>query len=243
MTMRNGLILSTLCALALGACSSGSTGVKSIPAPPNATAEVDASFDLLMQGNQAGAQQRLQAVLKREPMNANAQLLNESIARDPRDLLGPQSYAYTVRDGDTVVGLAERFLGNRLKAYQLLRYNGLKAPAILAAGQVLRIPGEQPRPEPVRRPEPASAPVKPSPPPRAAAAKPKPAPAGPAVPAVNPSAARQLRTAGLAALNQGAVPRAVTLLRRAAQLDPTNPVIAHDLARAERIAATVRTKK
>ena len=240
--MRSGSILSLLGVLALGACSSGSTGVKSTPAPPAATNQVDTSFDLLMQGDQAGAQKRLQAVLKHEPMNANAQLLSDSIARNPRDLLGPQSYAYTVRDGDTVIGLAERFLGNRLKAYQLLRYNGLKAPAVLAAGQVLRIPGEQPRPEPVRRSEPAPAPAKSSPAPRSAA-KPKPAPAGPAAAVINPAAARPLRTAGLAALNQGAVPRAVTLLRRAAQLDPGNPVIAHDLARAERIAATVRTRK
>ena len=245
MIMRHRLALSTLGALALGACSSGSNGVRSAPPPPPAAAgEVDTAFGLLMQGDQAGAQKRLQAVLKREPMNVNAQLLSESIARDPQDLLGPQSFPYLVRDGDTVTGLAERFLGNRLKAYQLLRYNGLKAPAVLTNGQTLRIPGEQLRTGPVRRAEPAPVAAKPSPAPRAAAAKPRPTPGAPAAtPAVNPAAARQLRTAGLASLNQGAVPRAVTLLRRAAQLDPANPVIAHDLARAERIATTLRTRK
>ena len=49
--------------------------------------------------------------------------------------------------------------------------------------------------------------------------------------------------ARIAALNQGNVDRAVGLLRRAKQLDPANPLIARDLARAERIAATVRARK
>ena len=69
------------------------------------------------------------------------------------------------------------------------------------------------------------------------------APAAPAKAAANPAAARAARTAGLVALNQGAVQRAVGLLRRAATLDPGNPLIARDLARAERIAATVRAHK
>lgn len=237
--MRNNLTLSLLGALALGACSSGPRRVADAPAPTlSGATEIDAAFDLLMHGDQAGAQKRLKAILKREPMNANARLLDDSIDRNPKDLLGPQSHPYTVVAGDTMVSLAERFLGNRLKAYQLLRYNGLKAPAVLSAGQVVRIPGEPPRPEPARRTEAAPPPSRPvSAPPAASRAKPV-----PTAPAANPALARQLRTAGLAALNQGAVVRAVALLRRAAQLDPSNPIIARDLARAQRIAATVQKK-
>lgn len=241
--MRCKMAAAALGALALAACSGGPARVKNLPAPPAATSanDVDAAFDLLMQGDEAGAKKRLKAVQKRDPMNPGAQLLNDSIARDPKELLGPQSYAYVVRSGDTVVGLAERFLGNRMKAYQLLRYNGLKAPVTLVAGQVLRIPGEPPRievprVEPIRRPEPAPGKSPPAP-------KPKAASPAPVAPASNPVAARQARTAGLAALNQGNVVRAVGLLRRAAQLDPGNPAIARDLARAERIAATVRARK
>src|SRR3569623_3804366 len=128
MTMRRcKLAAAALGALARAACSGGPARVKNGPAPPAATSanDVDAAFDLLMQGDEAGAKKRLKAVQKRDPMNPGAQLLNESIARDPKELLGPQSYPYVVRSGDTVVGLAERFLGNRMKAYQLLRYNGL----------------------------------------------------------------------------------------------------------------------
>jgi LysM repeat protein len=243
MNWHTGVFVTGVGALALAGCSSGPTHVPTTsPAPAAAaTSDVDAAFDLLMQGDEAAARKRIKAVLKREPMNAGAQLLSDSMGRDPNELLGPQSYAYTARAGDTIVGLAQRFLGNRLKAYQLLRYNGLKAPAVLVPGQMLRIPGEPVRVEPVRRPDPTPAPpaARPSAPP-ASAPKPKPAPAAPAA---NPAAARQLRTAGLAALNQGAVARALGLLRRAAQLDPANPMIARDLARAERIAATVRAQK
>jgi LysM repeat protein len=247
MSMRLKLTVAGVGALALAACSAGPARVKTAPAPPTTPAanETDAVFDLLMQGKDAAARKKLKAILKRDPMNASARLLSDSIERDPKELLGPQSYAYVVAPGETMVGLAQRFLGNRLKAYQLVRYNGLKAPVTLVAAQVLRIPGEPPRPpEPAVRPE--SAPAK-SAPTKSTLPKPKassPKPAAPAAsPAGNPAAARQLRTAGLAALNQGNVDRAVGLLRRAAQLDPGNTVIARDLGRAERIAATVRARK
>lgn len=239
-----------LLAVALAGCSAGRARVSSEvhPAPVNANmSKSDIAFDLLMNGEEKAAQRQLKAVLKRDPMNADARLLSDSIARDPKELLGPQSYAYTARAGDTVVGLAQRFLGSRLKAYQLLRYNGLKAPAILVAGQIVQIPGEVPRVEPARRPEvPPARPTAATPTP-----KPKPLPSRSAAPAAspatgrpaNPAAARQLRGAGLAALNQGNVQRAVVLLRRAATLDPGNALIARDLARAERIDATVKARR
>ncbi|MEO5867614.1 MAG: LysM domain-containing protein [Sphingomonas sp.] len=231
-------------ALGLAACAGKSPHIKSLPsAPVEATAsDTGAVFDLLMQGNEGEARKKLKVILKREPMNATAQLLNDSVERDPKVLLGPQSYPYTVEAGDTVISLAQRFLGNRMKAYQLLRYNDLKAPATLVAGQTLRIPGEPARVEPVRRPEPVAArPTSPAP--VSATPKAKPAAPKPSVSAANPAAARQARAAGLAALNQGNVNRAVGLLRHAATLDPANPVIARDLVRAERIAATVKARK
>lgn len=236
-------------ALLVAACGGGTTRVASTPPPPVAppAGEIDQINDLLLRGDTGTARKRIKAVLKRDPMNAPALLLRDSIDGDPKEALGPQSYPYVVRAGDTIPGLAQRILGNRLKAYQLARYNGLAAPYALTPGQTLRIPGAPPRVEPVRRPDPAPSPA----PSRAApgntpapAAKPAPPkPAASAAPAANPAAARQFRTAGLAALNQGNVARAVALLRRAAAADPGNPVVGRDLARAERIAATVRARK
>lgn len=230
-------------ALAIAACSGGPKAGPALAPAPVATpaTEIDAILLLLDQGDTGAAKKRIAAALKRDPMNASVQVLRDSIERDPKELLGPTSFPYTTRDGDTMSGLAQRFLGNRLKAYQLARYNGIAKPADLAAGSTLRIPGEPPRVEAPKRPEPRPAPpaaTKPKP------AAPKPAPAAkPAAPAANPAAARQARAAGLAALNSGNVTRAVGLLRRAVALDPGNPVIARDLARAERIAATVKARK
>ncbi|MDO7842511.1 LysM peptidoglycan-binding domain-containing protein [Sphingomonas immobilis] len=231
-----GALVAT-CALAVAACNSGTPRPSVTPPPPAArgAAGVDAIADLLDAGNERAAKKEIKALLKREPMNASALLLKSSIDGDPKEQLGPNSYPYTVRPGDSIAGIARRLLGNRLKAYQLTRYNGLKAPVALQPGQTLRIPGTPPAPPaPVRKPEPDRVP------PPAVAPKPKSVAPKPVAPAANPAAARAARTAGLAALNQGQVTRAVALLRRAAALDPANPVIAKDLARAQRIAATVK---
>lgn len=235
----------SLMVLALSACGGGA---RPVATPPRATAgdgDAGAALDRLLQGDEGAARKQLKAILKRDPNNASAQMVLASMKGDAREQLGPHNYPYTVRAGDTIDGIAQRLLGNRLKAYQLLRYNDLSAPAQLAVGQVLRIPGEQRRAEPPRAPAPSSAP---SPAPSRATqpapvAPPKPAPAARPAPAANPAAARQARAAGLAALNQGKVAQAVAQLRRAAALDPGNPLIARDLARAQRIAATVRTKR
>jgi hypothetical protein len=220
--------------LALAACSHGRDAppatVRAAPVD-----EVDAIVLLLDRGEREDAKKRVRTALKRDPGNASLRVLSDSIDRDPRDLLGPQSFPYTVRGGETMIGLAERFLGNRLKAYQLARYNGIDTPQALAAGQVLRIPGEPPRIEVPRKLPPA--------PPRVAAPRARPVAPRPAAAVANPAAAQRRRAAGLAALNAGAPARAVVALRSAAVLDPGNSAIARELARAQRIAATVRARK
>lgn len=225
-------------ALTLAACSKGPA-----PAPVAAPvavgdSEVDAVQAALMRGDRKAAEKALKPLLKREPMNPRLALLRDSIAGNPQEQLGPTNYPYTVRAGETIETIAETLLGNRLKAYQLARYNGLTNPSTLAAGHVLRIPGSPPRPKPQPAPErparPATAPARPKPV--------TPAPA-PAKPAANPAAAQRARSAGLAALNRGAVKQAVGLLQRAHALDPGNAVILRDLQRAQRIAATVRARQ
>ena len=239
--LHHALALATLAALA--ACSSGPQArPEATVAPvPTVAAEIDAIVTLLDAGDAKAARRRLTAVLKREPQNAEAQLLLDSIDNDARAALGPTSYPYEVQPGDTMAGIAQRLLGNRLKFYQLARYNDVAIPRDLPVGRTLRIPGTAPRPAPVARPEPPR-PARPAPPPAAAKAKAA-APAAPTRSARNPAAAQQSRAAGLAALNQGNVARAVGLLRRARALDPANALIARDLQRAERIQATVRARK
>lgn len=204
--------------------------------------EVEAIAALLDAGETAKAKKRITAALKRDPNDANLMLLRDSIDRSPQELLGPNHYAYTVQQGDTFPGLAQRFLGNRLKAYQLARYNGVSGAGVLTAGQVLQIPGQLARIEAPRHIDRPTEPVR-APPRARTPARATPAPPAAAHLGTNPVAARQARSAGLAALNEGNPGRAVGLLARAAALDPGNPAIARDLQRAQRINATVKARK
>ena len=59
------------------------------------------------------------------------------------EMTAPGTREYLIQPGDTLVGIAQRYLGNRLLTYQLARYNGIEKPTTLTAGQTLRIPRHQ----------------------------------------------------------------------------------------------------
>ncbi|RHW16952.1 LysM domain-containing protein [Sphingomonas gilva] len=234
-------ILLAAVGVALAGCASKSGG----PAAPATVQPIDNADQIgdviarLERGDAKAAKKSLETMRKRDPNDARAAMLLESITADPQEILGARSFAYTAKAGDTFPALAQRFLGNRDKFYALARYNGFDNPSALAAGRALRIPGEEPRaapppaPKPRPTPPPASKPVTPPP-----AAKPK-----PAAPAANPALARQLRSQGLAALNRGEVDRAVVLLHRALAANPGSAVIKADLTRAQRIRKTVKARR
>lgn len=234
--LRRTLVLAV--ALALAGCASGAKP-GAVSAPASSTQSIDAIAEHLNQGDVSAARKLIKSGLKRDPNNPSLALLRDSIARDPVELLGPQSFDYVVQPAETLGGIAQRYLGNRLLTYQLARYNGIEKPTTLTAGQTLRIPGT--KPAPARRAA-TPAPPTPSAPSTPRAQPPKQAVAPPAA-RTDPAAARQLRTQGLAALNKGSAARAVQLLRRASALDPANAAIKADLARAERIEATVRSRR
>jgi hypothetical protein len=236
-------------AASLAACGGGGGGRPATVSTPVVraapAADVEAVVQLLDAGEVGKAKKALARIAKASPGDPRVQLLHDSLTRDPVDLLGPESFAYTAKPGDTMLGLAQRFLGNRMKAYQLARYNALATPSALAAGTVLRIPAPAAAPRPAiaaPRPEPARPAARPAPRARPPVVAASPAPP-PAAPARNPAASAQARAAGLAALNGGRVAQAIQQLRRAAALDPANPAVARDLARAERIAQTVRARR
>lgn len=236
------LLGAAILSVALAACAGGPSRLASPAAATGATAaeaDIDAAMVLLEKGDEGSARKKLKAVLKRDPMNSTARLLKDSIDSDPMELLGPGSYAYKVRPGDTLSGLSQRLLGNRLKWYQLGRYNGLKTPFVIVVGQTLRIPGQPPAPPPVVKPRELARPAADALPQKGTPKSEAPA----AVTSTNSIAARAARDEGLVALNRGDVARAVQQLRRAAVLDPGNALIARDLARAERLARTVKARQ
>lgn len=196
---------------------------------------------LLDQGEEKAARKKLTEMLKRDPGDMASRKLMDSITADPAVALGSVAFPYRVEPGDTMQGIAQRFLGDRMKFYLLARYNQIAVPAALKPGQAIRVPGVRPKeapPAPPRpRPEPAAAPV-PKPKPSAAAPAPQPVPR-----TTDPRRAAQLRSAGLTALNKGQVGNAVGLLSQALRLDPGNALIQRDLDRARRLQATVRARR
>ena len=191
------------------------------------------AVEMLDRGEERSARRELQAALEEQPGLGTAQRLLDQIERDPREVLGADARPYTVRQGETMSALAERFLGDSLMFYALARYNQLDAPNQLRAGQTLMIP---------RRPGQnltAASAVSTNAP---AAPAPSSAPAATAtLRGIDPARANQLRLQALQHMNGGQVDSAVSLLRQAQTLDSENPAIRRDLDRALRLQASLRS--
>jgi len=110
-------------------------------------------------GNDIDARKDFVKALDLEPENKTAAFMLEQIDADPEQYLGRDYFTYTVRRGQVLSTIANRFLGNSLKFYILARYNNIPNPSVIEVGQVLRIPGKSrpkppPKPEVVDEPEP-----------------------------------------------------------------------------------------
>lgn len=224
-----------LAALAVSACSHlpELPSMSSEAAPPAAATprdQVRAAIDFLGQGDETRARAALRAALDAQPGHATAQRLMEQLDGDPRALLAGAPRPYTVRPGETMSQIADRFLGDSLLFYALARYNNVEAPNQIAAGQTLMIPR---RPGVVVQETAALSEVAPAEPPAASAAPVRPSEA---------SRANQLRLQALQQLNAGRVDSAVALLRQAQALDATNSAIQRDLDRAVRLQASLRSR-
>ena len=186
------------------------------------------AVELLDQGNERRAEAELRAALEEQPNNSAAQRLLQQITEDPRTLLTAEPRPYTVRQGDSMSALAERYLGDGLMFYALARYNDLDAPNQLSAGQRLMIP---------MRPGVTVASLSPS-----EGVAPSSA-AELSLRTGDPERANQLRLQGLQELNAGNVESAISLLRQAQALDGGNPAIQRDLDRALRLQAALGSER
>ena len=128
------------------------------PAPPPPTGPVSAAaqqqaqkaalvaVDALESGHEEAARTELKRALGLDPQNKLALNLARQVINDPVEMLGRDSFAYTVRSSDTLSRIAGRFLGDLYAFYILARYNGIAVPKQVSTGQVLRIPGKAPAP-------------------------------------------------------------------------------------------------
>jgi LysM repeat protein len=152
------------------------------PEPGLLPASINRAIDLLNAGNEAQARTELQRLLQVEPTHQLGNQLMRQLQADPLTVFGPESYAYTVKPGETLFRIAQRVLGDQYSFYLLARYNGIKVPGHLMGGQVIRLPGKlpapavQPAPPPPTQPSPPPPPPPPSPPPAPAPAPVAPAP-------------------------------------------------------------------
>ena len=94
----------------------------------------------LGRGDTIAASKKLNAVLLKDPDNVNAMDFLAQIDMDPEVYFGEQYFEYTVRRGDSMTRIADRFIKDHLKFYILTRYSGMDNPAALAIGQKIRIP-------------------------------------------------------------------------------------------------------
>lgn len=237
--------VATLGALVLGACSSmpempempafsmpsfmpdGDAGELAAPAPAAPVLSADAAprehvaraIALLDAGKADDARISLKTALAKAPKDATALSLMEQIDADPVKLLGDKSETYVVAAGDTMSGLAGRYLDDPLLFFALARYNGLASPNALTVGRSLKIPvrpGKEIAPAVEAATTPAAAPV-----------------------SANPDKANAIRLEALEFLNSGNVSKAVALLNEAQSLDGANPAIRKDLERARRIQSAL----
>lgn len=181
------------------------------------------AVDMLEAGQEDQARAEIQRALSVDRDNKLANSLMRQITGDPVQMLGKESWSYTVRPNDTLSRISGRFMGDIYSFYILARYNDIKVPARVAGGQVLRIPGKapppgslDPQPSPRGRNTPAPAP-------QPAAATPAPAPAPVAAP--TPAPAPEL-SAGEKAMRNGEswersnrLDRALDEYKRAASMD------------------------
>ncbi|MEO8278792.1 MAG: LysM peptidoglycan-binding domain-containing protein [Ideonella sp.] len=187
------------------------------------------AVESLEAGNEDQAKTDLESALAVDPNSKLALSLKKQISVDPIEALGRDSFSYTVRSSDTLSRIAGRFLGDIFSFYILARYNDIKVPRLVAAGQVLKIPGKAPPPGSEREREreapapsprqaaPTAAPVQPAPSPAPALPPPQP-PAAPPAPAEPPAGVKAMQSAE-AAEKAGDLDRALSEYNRAAGLD------------------------
>lgn len=103
-----------------------------------------AAVDLLEAGKDEQAESELKQALAQEADNKLALSLKRQLSEDPIKRFGRESFNYTVKSGETLSQVAERFLGDAFLFPALAKYNGIKVPKHVSGGQTLKIPGKKP---------------------------------------------------------------------------------------------------
>jgi LysM domain len=190
------------------------------------------------------ARLEIDAYLLEKPTSEIGQSLKRQLDIDPRTYLGIRSFPYTLKSGESLATVAERFMGDRYRFIGLARYNDIAVPERAKAGQIILIPGLPPLKMPDDRSVDDDNEIEnrlaqenlPKPPVIPLEAKPK-------LPTIAEiTRAGLLRQSALEQLQRGFADRAANLLEEALKLYPTSAKILRDLDRARRLQALGRKK-
>ncbi|MHB9022124.1 MAG: LysM peptidoglycan-binding domain-containing protein [Halothiobacillus sp.] len=95
---------------------------------------------LIEEGQSDFARRALKTYLAKDPKNTQALSLQQQLTVNPEAYLGKPTTTYTVQPGDTLGGIAAKFLGNPLRFVILGRYNQISRSKDLQVGQVIKLP-------------------------------------------------------------------------------------------------------
>ncbi|MGN6741276.1 LysM peptidoglycan-binding domain-containing protein [Dyella sp.] len=96
--------------------------------------------DDLQHGRYSEGEAALRAYLVAHPKDRLAQSMLRQLTADPQRTLGPVGSTHVVQAGESYSTLAQRYLGDARLFLILARYNQSTQPALLRAGEKLRLP-------------------------------------------------------------------------------------------------------
>ncbi len=95
---------------------------------------------MIEDGEYPRAQAALEARIANGARDALTRSLLDQLTADPAQVLGPVAGRHPVEPGETLSGLAQRYLGDPMLFVILARYNGIARPRALEIGRVLAVP-------------------------------------------------------------------------------------------------------